>query len=315
MMPAEQAFQALRQAVTDNPTVSVLVASEPGEDVVIQRLNLREDLAAEFLAAARGSCSFQDGDFALRAYDPGFKPESHEISYIELAQHAAIADQIRAFSRIHQAEIFSEDDDIVNNLRFYGIVLSPSARRHAVFFRTYNPSKELTRRRGFAALFRSGQYDKLDRKVFLFDWHIDCFAWDGYLFIHNVPGFHRIFKYFEELRARADETVTAILGHIPLSNEDAFRQACTGQIQMMSKLAQIARKPYLNTVTMEDIRRTITAFPSLDVRIVQENGQDKLLFEGTPNKRWLILKLLDDDFLGSIMTNQKYEVNSKSPIG
>ena len=43
-----------------------------------------------------------------------------------------------------------------------------------------------------------------------------------------------------------------------------------------------------------------------------ENGEERLLFEGNPDKRWLILKLLDDDFLGSIMTNQKYEVNSKS---
>ena len=31
-------------------------------------------------------------------------------------------------------------------------------------------------------------------------------------------------------------------------------------------------------------------------------------------KRWLILKLLDDDFLASVMTNQKYEVNSKSAL-
>jgi hypothetical protein len=32
-----------------------------------------------------------------------------------------------------------------------------------------------------------------------------------------------------------------------------------------------------------------------------------LLFEGGLAKRWLILKLLDDDYLGSTMTNQKYE--------
>jgi hypothetical protein len=65
---------------------------------------------------------------------------------------------------------------------------------------------------------------------------------------------------------------------------------------------------------MQDIRRTIDAF-KLDVQVVHEDGQDKLLFEANPNKRWLILKLLDDDYLGSIMTNEKYEVNSKSRLG
>jgi len=84
-------------------------------------------------------------------------------------------------------------------------------------------------------------------------------------------------------------------------------------MQMMSKLAQIASKPYLSRVTMQDIRRTIDAF-HLDVQIVNETGQEKLLFEANPNKRWLILKLLDDDYLGSIMTNEKYEVNSKSRL-
>ena len=83
---------------------------------------------------------------------------------------------------------------------------------------------------------------------------------------------------------------------------------------MLSKLAQIARKPYLGRVTMQDMRRTIDEF-HLGVQIVQENGQEKLLFEGSLAKRWLILKLLDDDYLGSTMTHEKYEVNSKSAVG
>jgi hypothetical protein len=41
----------------------------------------------------------------------------------------------------------------------------------------------------------------------------------------------------------------------------------------------------------------------------------KLLFEGSLARRWLILKLLDDDYLGSTMTHEKYEVNSKSALG
>ena len=48
----------------------------------------------------------------------------------------------------------------------------------------------------------------------------------------------------------------------------------------------------------------------------EQNRTDRTRqFNANPNDRWLILKLLDDDFLGSIMTNQKYEVNSKSPLG
>jgi len=288
------------------------VVAEPDGEVVIQRLNLRRDLAAEFLTAAQAASP--DENIVLRPYDPGYMPNWNELCYIDLAENDRIAELIRRLSQVQQAELFREQDEIVDYLRFYAIVVSPSARRHAVFLRTYSPKKELTRRAGFAALLNNGHYDKVDSKIFLFDQETDCFSWSGYLFIRSVSAFQRIFNYFEALRAKADETVTTVLAQIPVSNADEFRAACTSQMQMMSKLAQIARKPYLNRVTLLDIRRTIDEF-QLDVRVVEENGQQKLLFEANPNRRWLILKLLDDDFLGSVMTNQKYEVNSKSALG
>jgi hypothetical protein len=310
-MPAQDAIQSLGPALAGNPAVNVLVAAEPGAELVIQRLNLQQDLAAEFLAVTR--TANPDANVVFRPYDPGYKPEWNELCYLDLATHGDIAEITRQISQVEQAELFRERDDIVDHLRFYAIVVSPTARRHGVFFRAYSPKKELTRRAGFAALLSHGHYDKVDTKIFLFDSEIDCFAWGGYLFIQNVAAFQRIFKYFAELRAKADETVTAILARVPIANADEFRAAGTGQVQMMSKLAQIARKPYLNQITMQNIRQTINEF-HLDVQIVQENGQERLLFEANPNRRWLILKLLDDDFLGSIMTNLKYEVNSKSAL-
>jgi hypothetical protein len=312
-MPALQSLQSLPQALAGNPAVTVLVAAEPEENIVIQRLTLRQDLATEFLSAARDSVPPANQEVRLRAYEAGYKPDFDEITYIDLAQNAAIADLIQQVSQVQRAELFHEDDEVIDSLRFYAIVVSPSARRRAVFFRTYSPKKELTRRAGFAALLSRGSYDKVESKIFLFDHDTDCFAWDGYLFIHNVGAFQRIFGYFEELRAMANATVDAVLAQVPVSNAEAFRTTCTGQLQMMSKLAQIARKPYLNRVTMADMRRTIQEF-ELDVQIVQENGEEKLVFEGSLEKRWLILKLLDDDYLGSIMTNEKYEVNSKSAL-
>jgi len=312
-MPPAQALRTLSRALLNSPAVNVLVVAEPEGKLVTQRLNLRQDLADEFLVTVRAAVPLPDGEAILKRYDPGYKPDADEIVYTELGRQGGIEDLVRRCSHVQQAELFHAADQIVDSLRFYAVVVSPTARRHAVFFRTYSPKKELTRRPGFAALFDRGYYDKVETKIFLFDRQIDCFSWEGYLFIHNVTAFQRIFRYFEELRARADETVTAILARIPLSNADEFRAACTGQIQMLSKLTEIAGKPYLNRITMADIRRTINEF-HLEVQIVTEDGQERLLFEASPARRWLILKMLDDDYLGSILTNVKYEVNSKSVL-
>jgi len=314
-MPADRSLQQLSTVLSADPAISVLVASEPevDADAVIQRLNLAQDLAADFLTAARKAVPESLEDVRLKPYEAGYTPDPHELLYLELQHEADIADIIRQLSRVQQAALFRERDDIVDHLKFYAVIVSPTARNHAVFMRAYSPKRELTRKAGFAALFSRGTYDKVDTKIFLFDYGIDCFAWDGYLYIRHVSAFQSIFKYFEQLRAMAGETVDTVSERIPISNLDDFRTACTGQLQMMSKLAQIARKPYLPRVTMADIRRTIAEF-RLAVQIVQENGEDKLLFEANPQKRWLILKLLDDDFLGSVMTNEKYEVNSKSAL-
>jgi hypothetical protein len=170
--------------------------------VVLQRLNLRQELAGEFLAVGRDAVPADD--VVLRPYNPGYKPDRNEICYVDLEHQDDMQELLRSISQVQQAEIFRERDEIVDHLRFYAIVLSPSARRHAVFLRTYSPKKELSRKAGFAALFSHGQYEVED-KIFLFDREVDCFSWGGYLFIYNVAAFQRIFKYFEELRAKADE--------------------------------------------------------------------------------------------------------------
>lgn len=125
--------------------------------------------------------------------------------------------------------------------------------------------------------------------------------------------FHRLFGYFEELRKEADAILAKVVNQIPISNDEAFRAACRGQLQMVSKLNQIAQKPYFGNITMDDIQRTIDHC-KLDVEIIEVDGARKLVFEPSPQKRWLILKLLDDDFLESTMTGNMYASNSKSTL-
>jgi len=145
--------ESFQQAIY-NPDVNVVVASEPNREagIAIQRLNLRQDLATEFRTTAHGAMPTVNEDLALREYEPGYNPDSHELSYLELAGYEQIAEQVRQVSQIQQAELFREDDAFVDHLRFYAIVASLTARNRAVFFRTYNPTRELSRHRGFAAL-------------------------------------------------------------------------------------------------------------------------------------------------------------------
>jgi hypothetical protein len=309
-MKAEEALRELPGFLKRASYVNVLVVAQKSEktEPMIQRLSLHESVAQDFRNVALESTT-PDG-LILRKYEPGYTPGAEELLYLELKDESEVAATVTHVARAGDAEHFAEAEEVVDALRFYVIVVGAGGGRQAVLFRSYSPKKELSRRPGFALMLQRGSYDRLTRKVFLFDEDVDCFAWDQIMFVRNVAAFQRIFKYFEQLREKAAATVDAVMERVPIGNGAAFKAACTEQLPMMAKLAQIASKPYLPRIRMTDIRRAIEEF-TLDIKIVEEAGAEKLLFESEPRKRWLILKLLDDDFLGSVMSREKYEVNSK----
>jgi PHD/YefM family antitoxin component YafN of YafNO toxin-antitoxin module len=51
---------------------------------------------------------------------------------------------------------------------------------------------------------------------------------------------------------------------------------------------------------------------NLSVQIVQTSAGEKLVYD--PADKWVLLKLLDDDYLWSLMTEHSYEVTGKREI-
>jgi Domain of unknown function (DUF4868) len=301
--------------------VNLVVASVSGEgglDFELQRINLDDEIAGEFFDIADAAAN-RDRDRRLRRYEAGLKLDGTEIAFINLRAAGAgvteegIADLLESCCALDDLDLFTAQDDVVERMRFYVIVVQDN-ENCAVFVRNFRPTTNELTRSGKLALFgEAGQFDRVRQPIFLFDQIIDCYYWDDYLFIRNTTQFQRIFGYFQRLRERADAIVDAILERVPVDNADEFRRACVGQQQMMSKLAQISEKEYFDEITLDDLSQTIDDF-GLEIEIVGAGADRKLVFERTPDRRWLILKLLDDDYLGSTMTDAKYEVNSKSQI-
>lgn len=308
-------IEGILEHVEDAPDVNVVVATAPRRDdpVALHRLGMTTAVAQDFRDGAYNALPEDLDEVTLVAYDPIYRPQPNELLYLPLDEVAEIEELVEAITDVSAAPQFTPDDKLVRQLRFYATVISDDDA-DAVFFRAYSPRKELTRGKGFAAMFDDGVFQKVENKTFLFDDDADCFAWGDHMFIRHLSAFHRIFRYFEQLRESADETLDDVLQHVPISNEDDFRDACKGQLQMLAKLASISRKPYLPALTMDAIRTTIDTV-GLDVSVVDEDGQDKLVFDpSTQETRWAILKLLDDDYLQSLMTQLLYDASSKIPL-
>ncbi|HFD87405.1 MAG TPA: DUF4868 domain-containing protein [Gammaproteobacteria bacterium] len=170
---------------------------------------------------------------------------------------------------------------------------------------------ELGRSRKFAMVMRKGQYDRCEDNLFLFDRGVDCVIRDGYLFVFGKDKFQKIFQFYETLIKTAKATLKTIKAHIPIDDFPAFEAACEGHLQKIAKLKNIASKPYLKDLTLRDLKKAIKKY-KLPIKTTGTGDDEKLHFD--VSDKWAILRLLDDDYLESVMTGNQYEVNSKRSL-
>lgn len=298
--------------------VQICMAGVKKEDDVpeFQHVTISKDVAAEFMKIVsrvfvKRNNDLEQGTLVLHDYDPGTKLDTHEVELLDLSKHQSIKTQIASLSDLEGLETFSGNDEFVSVLRFYVVVLRPKTGEPIYCFRAYTPKRELERSPLFAVVFKQGQYDHFTDRVFLFDQHIDCVCRGNNLFIFKKDNFQKIFQFYELLLKTAKETLKIIRERIPIDNFDAFEQACEGHLQKVAKLKNIALKPYLAQLSMADLKKVIKKY-NLSIQTVGNGKKEKIHFDASD--KWAILRLLDDDYLESVMTGNSYEANSKRPL-
>jgi Domain of unknown function (DUF4868) len=316
MSDQKSALDRILQLNLIDAVVSVCLAAMIGNDdaPVFEKLQLSDELTEDFRGTVRKMIekhknNDENGDLVLRRYDARSKPESFEVEYVSLSDHGAIKNQVRSLSSVANLGIFDGRDDFVTGIRFYAIIVQPREGDPVYCFRSYSPKKELGRSRLFGALFSGGHFDRVREPMFLFDQNIDCVSRGDDMFIFNKDRFHKIFRFFEMVLKAAKTTLKIIKTKIPIANYDDFETACIGHLQMQAKLKNIAGKSDLGKIKMVDIKKVLREFPGLNVEITKKNGKEMLVFN--PSDKWALLRLLDDDYLKSLMTDKNYEVTGK----
>lgn len=314
---AEAALREITSIEPSNCDVFLTLASlTDGEIPEFQRVIITKTVAEEFqnlaLNALKGLAeSSESDDLVLRDYDPGTLLASYEVECFRLSDDDPVANQIRAMGDPTKLDKFDEDDKFIDNLRFYVTTLKPTSGKPVMLFRLYSMKKELGRSRLFAITRSKGQYDTVEDTVLLFDRIVDCVVCGDWLFILNKDRFQKIFKYFEELKKTARQTLEVIKAHVPIDDFPAFAKACEGQLQRLAKVKNIANKPYLKSLTIKDLKKVIRKY-NLPIQTVGSGKDEKIHYDDSD--KWGILRLLDDDYLESVMTGRTYEVNSKRAL-
>ena len=220
-------------------------------------------------------------------------------------------EQLNPLQALTGIDVFDEDEQFVSGLRFYVIIAQPLEGDPIYFFRSHSPKKVLTQSHTLAVWKQRGSYDRVKVPIFLFDEDIDCMSRSGMMFVFNKTIFQKIFRFFEEIQKTAKEALSAIKACIPIHNFEEFERDCGRHLWKMRKLGNMAAKPYLQRITIEHIKDTINKY-HLSVRIEEVDGQEMIVYD--PKDKWVLLRLLDDDYLWSPLTEQSYEVTGKRGI-
>lgn len=314
-----QVFKDILALDLDTCAVTVCLASVSKNEAIpmFERLQLSEKMTGEFGRIIKKllkqyKTEWKEEELLFHEYAIQSQPDEYEIEHIDLSVHSVLLEQISPLSSLANVEMFEEENKFVDGLRFYVIIAQPAGGDPIYFFRSYSSKRMLSRLRGFAAYFINGCYDRVTQPLFLFDDEIDCMSRSGIMFIFNKKDFQNLFRLSEKaIKKAAKETLEAIKVTVPILNFEEFARDCEGHLWKQRKLKKIAAKPYLSRITMDHIKRVIEK-NNLPLRIVEVEGKETLIYDR--KDKWVLLKLLDDDYLWSLLTEQSYEVTGKREI-
>lgn len=188
-------------------------------------------------------------------------------------------------------------------------------------FRVTRASAVLKRTGKIAALFSGGVFNDVDDDILLFDATVDAISVGGATFFTNSHSFMLTFQFVRQMQEAAADTFKTVTRDMRINGLGALRAAATRDVNMMSKMASIQRKlnalpQYAEALKMSNLLNFIDSHPHVDIDLEGEGEERRFVFSNSPTRRYKILKLLDDDYLTSALTNLDYSVDSKGdPTG
>jgi hypothetical protein len=317
----EQAATALRELPaldTLGMAFSVIAPSETGAPQAYL-VNLSA-AGAQGLAQIAERTRSRLNTSTLLSYGPAVLiPPSH---CMHVPQHAAATLQaIQVVVDGANADAFDPKADHAKHATMVALRFSTASGQTATFYRVADTLLQFSKNKVYSLVRRDGQYDRLEpADLLLMRAEFDVIVILGHAFFFLKPTFERAFGFFEELRQASATTFDRVSARLRISGIDELRAACTSQPQMMAKMASIKRSldedpDYAAAMTMPNLLAYVEENPAVNIEIAGTGRGRSLVFNPSLATRFQILKLLDDDYLRSVLTHRTYEAASKVRAG
>jgi hypothetical protein len=316
---APDAATLLEQATTaDAPDeVRVHLFSRVDDGFAAEVLKVTEALASDFAVSAR---TYAAGitELTIVPYSAGRTPSPYEASVTPIADVPRLREILGILEGDGDLPSFTPGD-AARHVVFYVVSLRlDDAWTHAVRKKS-GATLRLARSRRIAALFTNQLFDRFEAEPLMFDSTYDALVIDPHVVMTSQRNFEIALDFLELARKEVESTLTAMTSELPIKNRDEFLSAASSDINMLAKVRSIAEKMrrdpnYAKAMTLGRLKEFVKTRPGIQLDIEIVNGQEALVFHTDVQRRWRLLKLLDDDYLHSELTSHDYEVNSKDML-
>lgn len=267
----------------------------------VLRTKITEDIGEALITIVKQQLSklLETVDLEYIEYNPAINLDKNHVETIK-REEVHYLDEI--LQDMNSADLNIFDMKQSKNLWAYAIKIGNSG---ITLFRKYT-EKRILDIKGWIPLFvQNGVFNKLTDSILTIDKDIDCIYYDGKMFILDKIQFEKIFSFMDKFILEIDANICHLEEKSLVDDITALQELCKSDPRKIKKLNKVLKSDILNSLNTKRISEINRQY-NLDLNFTEDG---KIIV--SPKNIWTVLRVLDDEYLESPMTDNKYEVHSK----
>ncbi len=274
-------------------------------DYAVRRVDTDESVSDQFLTLAQTAAKELKESRSPVSYDPDWQLRDHEFFELRGDDIPAVGlfDDLKEFLNLERLT-----RRVLSKPRLYVVVVQ-TPDGNAYFGKRMAYLKVLGRERSnFAAVWDGDTFNKLDKSVATFAKTFDWIRWKNRLYVLDASAFHAEFRDGKAIKAAVAAHVAEIQKAIAIKGAENLVERCQASVAMASKLQRVADAGIYG----RPIKELKEYAKTHKIPVVWD--KDALVFDGSIDAQWSILKLLDEDRTDGPVSGRVYESSSKRTI-
>jgi hypothetical protein len=273
-----------------------------------QRLPLHGGLQDDFRRWAESAAVEVRDQMTGRAYDPGWQLQVGEYFYLTNVPPVG-GDFFPQLHQFAQLPPYKERKRIRQPNAW--VVIAQLGDESLAFFGSRITAKSVLScdSRVLRVVYANDAFDSLDSTVVTFGSDFDWIVWQDTVLVIDQKDFEQMFRDIPALQAKVDANLAAIAEHITIDNLHEFRARIKSNPVMMVKLQSIIDRADMHTRSAAELKKYAS-----DYQIPVDWNGNKLVFDGSLEKQWSILRLLDEARTLGPVTGKHWDSSGKVQV-